>query len=452
VGRKLPVRVRLAFAFAVAMVVVLGVGGAVLYLRLGSTLGEAIVNGLEARLADVAAAAGGAEDVATSSLLDPEDSFTQILDISGRVLSSTVPGGEAVLTAGESASVGNAGPLQFERAAVPGVDGGVRILAAAIETDQGLRIAVVGASLQDRAEALAGLRNQLVIVGPIALLVATLLGYAVAVAALRPVESMRAEAAAVSASEPGRRLPVPPARDELSRLATTLNDMLARLETAIQRERSFVADASHELRTPLSLLKTELELALRRPRPVEELEQALRSAAAETDRLAQLAEDLLVLARSDEGRLELRRSDVGARELAERVATRFAVPTRAAGRELRIEAPEALRLDVDELRLEQALGNLVANAFQHGGGTVHLRVEERNGRAELHVLDEGAGFAEAFLGRAFERFSRSDEARTGDGAGLGLAIARVIAVAHGGAAHAANRDGGGADVWLELPA
>jgi signal transduction histidine kinase len=262
---------------------------------------------------------------------------------------------------------------------------------------------------------------------------------------------MRAEAAAISAAEPGRRLPLPTSRDEVSRLGETLNDMLGRLESALERERSFVADASHELRTPLALLKAELELALRRPRSPAELEQALGSAAAETDRLAQLAEDLLILARSDQGRLPLRRAPVPARDILSGVAERFRRRAETAGRTIEVDAPDRLDVLADPVRLEQALGNLVENALRHGRGSVRLRAEERDGCVELHVLDEGAGLPSEFIPRAFERFTRADEARAGGGAGLGLAIAEVIANAHGGSAHAAGRVGGGADVWLLIP-
>jgi signal transduction histidine kinase len=262
---------------------------------------------------------------------------------------------------------------------------------------------------------------------------------------------MRVEAAAISGSEPGRRLPSGESRDEIARLAGTLNEMLERLERAIARERSFVADASHELRTPLALLKVELELALRKPRTAPELEQALSSAASETDRLVRLAEDLLVLAQSDDGRLPLRRDAVRACDLLASVQESFGRRAEAAGRTVEREASDGSTLDADRVRLEQALGNLVDNALRHGSGTIHLSAVERNGQVELHVLDEGEGFPPTFLPHAFERFGRADEARTSGGAGLGLALASAIAEAHGGSAHAVNREEGGADVWLSIP-
>jgi signal transduction histidine kinase len=237
----------------------------------------------------------------------------------------------------------------------------------------------------------------------------------------------------------------------VARLAETLNEMLARLEAGLDRERRFVADASHELRTPLALLQTELELALRRPRSAPELERALRSAAAETDRLARLADNLLVLARADEGRVALHRAPVLVGALLDEVAGRFAPRAREAGRTIEVDAPADLLVVADAHRVEQAVGNLVANALEHGRGAIRLEARGPDGRVELHVVDEGPGFPPAFLPRAFERFSRADEARSGEGAGLGLAIAETIAAAHGGRAGAANREGAGADVWLSLP-
>jgi signal transduction histidine kinase len=277
------------------------------------------------------------------------------------------------------------------------------------------------------------------------LLLTLLAGYGLAAAALRPVEAMRRRAAAISADTPGRRLPVPPADDELSALAVTLNEMLARLEAAFEHERRFVADASHELRTPLALLRTELEVALRRPRSREELQAAVRSAAEETERLVRLAEDLLLIARADEGALPIRREPTPAAELLERVRGRFAGRAETLGRELRVEPADGVVVDADPARIEQALGNLVDNALQHGAGAITLSARPHGGRVRLHVADEGAGFPTGFADRAFDRFSRADDARSERGSGLGLSIVALIAAAHGGSAHI-----DGADVWVEL--
>jgi two-component system, OmpR family, sensor kinase len=312
-------------------------------------------------------------------------------------------------------------------------------------------VVVVGASLEERVEALESLLQQLLLGGPLVLALASLLGYGLAAAALRPVESMRREAEAVSAAEPGRRLPLPPADDEIARLGATLNSMLGRLESAIARERRFVSDASHELRTPLATLRTELELALRRRRPAGELRAALRSAAEEAERLSDLAEDLLVLARSAGGGLPVRPERLAASELLAGVGERYARQAAAAGRPLETEADDRLEVDVDRRRAEQALGNLVENALRHGRGRVVLQARRRGGHVELHVRDDGPGFPPGFIDQAFDPFSRGDPARHGPGAGLGLAIVAAIARAHGGAAHVANL-AGGVDAWLEFPA
>jgi signal transduction histidine kinase len=304
-------------------------------------------------------------------------------------------------------------------------------------------IVAVGTALGERDDSLRTLGWLLGAGGFVALLLASLAGYGVASGALRPVEAMRRRAAEIApGSVAGDRLPVPASGDEVARLGTTLNEMLDRLEAAFERERTFAADASHELRMPLGILKTELELALKSGRTPEELRAAIASAAEETDRLVQLAEDLLVIARLDDGKLALRTADLDAGDLLEHVAARFGVEAESTG-------PIALR--GDGVRLEQALGNIADNALRHGGGAVRLSAVSRDHTVELHVIDEGPGFGPEFIEHAFERFARADGARSRGGSGLGLAIVAAIAASHGGVARAANRPGGGADVWIELP-
>jgi two-component system, OmpR family, sensor kinase len=447
---RLPIRVRLTLAFALAMAAVLAATGAFLYLRLGSSLDDSIDERLQARAGELGAVvARGSTDVTDGA--DSDERFFQVLDAGGRVVaSSRVIGGRPLLE-GEAFDRAASGERRwFTVDDVRGLPGRARMLATRRDSSGGRRVLLVGESLEDRDETVRAFLIELSLVGPAALLLVSLLGYGLATAALRPVESMRREADAISASEPGRRLPLPASRDEVRRLGETLNEMLERLEVALERERAFVADASHELRTPLALLKTELELALRRSRSQEELERALRSAAEEADRLTRLADDLLLLARVDRGKLPLRRESVVAGGLLARIAQRFADRARAAERKITVEAQDSLALTGDPLRLEQAIENLVENALRHGSGTIRLSAAARDGQAELHVRDEGGGFPAEFLPNAFDRFSRADEARSGDGAGLGLTIAAAIATAHGGSIHAANRDRG-ADVWLSLP-
>lgn len=451
---RVPTRLRLTLAFAAGMAVVLVAMGLFLYLRLGAALTQTIDQSLRGRADDVAtmvrASGFRLPEAGGNRLVEQEENIAQVLGRDGTILDSTPGVGDhRLLTYPELARATRA-TIMVDRPPVWGADEPLRLLATPVRAPGGLVVVAVGASVEERMEALAGLRTQLLLGGPIALLLTSLLGYRLAAAALQPVESMRREAEAVSAAEPGRRLPLPPADDEIARLGTTLNTMLGRLETALARERRFVSDASHELRTPLAALRTELELALRRKRPPEELEAALQSAAEETERLCRLAEDLLVLARADDQGLPIRRELLPAAEVLAAVRDRYAHQAAEAGRPLRIRADDRLELHVDRLRAEQALGNLVENALRHGRGRVLLLARPRDGRVELHVHDQGSGFPPEFIDRAFDRFTRSDPARQGPGAGLGLAIVDVIARAHGGAAHVANRHGG-ADAWLEIP-
>ena len=310
---------------------------------------------------------------------------------------------------------------------------------------------VVGSSLSQRNRALTTLSELLFIGGPLMLILTCVAGYGLAARALAPVERMSVRAARISGAPTGERLPIPEADDELHRLGVTINAMLSRVEDALARERSFVADAGHELRTPLTILKLELDLALSGHRPREELEARLHSVAGEVDRLAKLAEDLLVIARAEQGRLPLERHDIDARSLLATVAARFETAAHSTRRAIRVDGPHGLAVEADRARLEQALTNIISNALRYASGDITLRAQRDDANVQLHVLDEGSGFEPEFLPHAFERFSQRDAARSGRGAGLGLSIVRVIAEAHGGNAHVRNRMTGGADVWLELP-
>jgi two-component system, OmpR family, sensor kinase len=427
---RLPIRLRLTLAFAVAMAIVLAAVGALLYVRLGDALAEQLDESLGLRAQ--ALAGGGAlaagDDEAVAQRLGPDGAPTE-----------SSPGLAEPLVTPEEAARAQEG-LYFVTREVDGEP--MRLLVTPT--------LVVGASLEDREEALDELLAQLLVVGPLALLLASGAGYVLATSALRPVEAMRREAAEISGDAAGRRLPLPRARDELRRLGETLNAMLERLQESLARERRFVADASHELRTPLALLQTELELALRHKRTPGELEEALHSAKDEVDRLARLAEDLLVLARLDEGQLPLRIEQVSAPDLLDAVARRFDGRATAEGRRLAVEA-DAISLEGDRLRLEQALGNLVDNALRYGAGTVRLEAARHDGDVELRVADEGEGFAPELLPVAFDRFTRRDEARSDGAAGLGLAIVDAVAQAHGGRTRVEIAPDGGAVVVLALP-
>lgn len=441
---RLPIRVRLTLAFAVAMAFVIGALAVLVYVRVGDALLTSVDQTLRAETSDLVARANVEPD-----LVDPEFAggarLAQLLGSDGEPIRSTPQNLPPLLDRRDAVRTVH-GVRTLRTVKLKGQSGEWRVLAVPLPPGGAV---VVARSLAVREEALHRIYREFLIVGPLAVLLASLAGYALAAAALRPVETMRRRAADVTAAKRGV-LPVPRARDEISRLAETLNDMLGRLGAALDHERRFVADASHELRTPIALLRTELELALRRPRSPEELRVALASALEETERLSRLAEDLLLLARAEEGSLPLRTQRTDLSALFQSVARRFAARARGTGRDVRAEPTSAI-VDADPARVEQALDNLVDNALSYGAGDVVLFATSSNGVIELHVADGGPGFDDAFLARAFERFSQADEARGGGGAGLGLSIVQLIAAAHGGSVGAANRSGGGADVWLSVP-
>jgi len=318
-----------------------------------------------------------------------------------------------------------------------------RLLAARVESGG---VLVLGVDVEDQRDAIARLTVLVGVGAPILLTALSVLGWLLAGAALRPVERLRAEAAVLSMAEPSRRLPAPDTGDELQRLTETLNGMLDRVHEALERERRLVDEASHELRTPLGVMQAELDLALKEPRSREELEAALRSIAQEAERLRRLTQDLLVLARSDGGHIPVHRTDVDVASILERVAAdRAGVRVEVSGSPLRA------RLDGDRVR--QAVENLVANAIRHAGrgGRVEMRAERDADALRIVVRDSGGGFADDVLERAFEPFARADGDRGSDGAGLGLAIVRAVAEAHGGHVELSEAVGGGARFVVRLP-
>jgi two-component system, OmpR family, sensor kinase len=445
---RLPIRLRLTLPFAVGMAIVLATVGFFIDQRVGNALLGSVDQSLRVQAEEVATHADRGQAPDRDRADAPQ--VAQILRVNGSVVQSTPSGLAPLLSPTQAASVAARG-RRWHSGSIRGLDGDWRTLAVPAKVGKRPGVVVIGRSLEQRDEALDHLLNEFLIGGPVALLLAVLAGYGVAAATLRPVEGMRRRAAAITASTPGQRLPVPPSRDELARLAETLNDMLTRLEAAFEHERRFVDDASHELRTPLALLKTELELALRHPRSRAELEQTLQSAAEDTDRLVRLAEDLLLVARFDQGQLPIRPERLSAHSVLERAADRFASRAAEHGRSLTLRGDEAAYVDADPVRLDQATGNLVENALVHGAGPIVLEATAEDGEVALHVLDSGPGLPKHFSGRALDRFSRADEARSTGGAGLGLAIVDLIARRHGGRVEVRNRDGSGADVAIVLP-
>ncbi len=450
---RLPIRCRLTAAFAAAVVLVLVGSVLFVYVRLRADLNDAIDAELRARATAMAAIVrqGNSETVATTPLEDAEESFVQVLDLDGRLLGYAGTAGLPALSPPEVDNA-TAGDVWVERN-LPGVDGRARILARAVTIDEGV-VVVVGQSLVNRDEALRDVRNSFAVGGPVAVLTASVMGFWLARLGLRPVEEMRRTAGDISARRTGQRLPLPQANDEIRRLGETLNDMLDRLEHSFERERRFVSDASHELRTPIAVAKTELEGALRTGDYGPDVGEAIKAAIDECDSLGQLAEDLLVVARTDEGGLALLLEPLPVRMVLAGVRDRFIDRAASHDRDIVVVVDGDHTVLGDRVRLRQALGNLVDNALRYGAGTVTLHSSRLDDAIAIDVSDEGSGFAADVTEHAFDRFARGDHARTRAGAGLGLAIVRALAEAHGGHATISDRgsdNGAGATVRVILP-
>jgi heavy metal sensor kinase len=448
----MPIRLRLALVSGLLIAAGLVAFGSFLHVRLGADLLTAVDAGLRSRAQALVEGLGSGGPLGGSGLIERDEAFGQLLDRSGTILESSSGLVEPLLSTQEARSVEAA---MFESRTVATTEEAVPARLLAVPAPDDL-VLVVGASLEDQNDALDSLRGLLVVAGPAAAVLAVVVGWVVAGVALRPVETLRIEAEAISASDSERRLKVPGTGDELARLGASLNRMLERLDAGMRRERRFVADASHELRTPLANLRAELELALGRARTQEELTMALRSAAEETERLSRLAEDLLVLARAADGSLPMHRTPADMNALLEESADSFQGRAASVGVRLTVVAPTPVQAAVDATRIRQAVGNLLDNAIRHSpeGGTVEVSLRRRGSVLDITVADRGPGLTEDFLKRMGQPFSREDatRSRSAGGTGLGLAIVRVIAGLHGGGLRAANRTGGGAELTLTIAA
>jgi signal transduction histidine kinase len=434
--RRLPVRVRLIAGFATAMLVVLAGAGTFVYLR--------VEYALDRRLdADLTAQSTAVTTALRDGTLGPRNpavvsgGLYQILDPTGTILAAS-PGltTRPLLNPGQVADASRQPVRADYGTLLPISTEPLRVLATPLNpnepTSRGQPAVVVAAVRRDqRDEALRELIAQLALANLAALAIASFVGYRLARAALDPVERYRGQAARIAAGATGVRLDVPTGDDELTRLGRTLNDMLAALDTALERERRFVSDASHELRTPLTLLAAELELALRRPRPAAELEEALRAAATDTADLITLADTLLAVGvqpTPDPGTPAI---DLAA--ALPPIIQRYRNAADLADAALRTNLEPAPAVRIDPTRLERIVTNLLDNAIRHGGPPITIATSTTSGGyARLTVHDAGPGMPAKFLPHAAERFARADTARTTPGTGLGLSLVDAIVAAHDG--------------------
>ncbi|MFJ9178400.1 sensor histidine kinase [Streptomyces sp. NPDC102360] len=334
-------------------------------------------------------------------------------------------------------------------ATIDGDSAGFRFAAVEVEdTEYGDLTVHAGASLEAEQSAVNTALTSMLIGFPVLLVIVGGVTYLVTRRALRPVEGIRAEMAAITASQDlARRVPEPDTHDEVARLAGTTNETLAALEASVDRQRRFVADASHELRSPIASLRTQLEVGAAHPELLD-----VDGAVEDTVRLQELAADLLLLARLDAGEkpggAEVDLAALVREELSQRVGDRLPVSM-----DVQVDAEEEAQVTGSRGQLARVLGNLVDNAERHARTGVHVTLRTGNGRVTLGVADDGQGVPEDERERIFERFVRLDDARTrdGGGAGLGLAIARDVAERHGGSLTVRSAPEGGALFELALP-
>ncbi len=322
-------------------------------------------------------------------------------------------------------------------------------VASTIDTAEGARTVVVARVLDPVTDSTHLVRNWLLIGLPLLLLLVAVTTWKLVGRALAPVEAMRAEVDEISAAALDRRVPQPAGRDEIARLASTMNEMLDRLEDAQKRQREFVSDASHELRSPVASIREQAEVALAHPESTTTSELA-ESVLAEDLRVQRLVEDLLLLTRADEQTLPLGRRPVDLDDLVFEEARRLRTDN---GLRIDTTGVSAARVMGDESALRRVVVNLAENAVRHARTKVSFALKEESGAAVLDIADDGPGIPEADRARVFERFVRLDDARARDdgGSGLGLAIVAQLVAAHSGTVQIADDGTGGTRIQVRIP-
>ncbi len=279
-------------------------------------------------------------------------------------------------------------------------------------------------------------------------------GYWLAGRSLAPIEKIRQKAASIQATDLHSRLAFEQ-NDEVGQLASTFNEMLARLEESFHRQRRFTADASHELRTPLAVIRGEVDVTLERPRTQEAYVETLQSIGAEAQRMSRLVSELLLLARADSNELRLAYETVDLAELFQLLVSHLQTQAQAAGVRLKLDVPAPLTIPGDRDRLIQLFINLLENAFVHAPGSqVSIEARTIGKRVVITLVDTGPGIPPEHLPHVFDRFYRVDPGRerNKNGGGLGLAIAQEIVLAHGGTIGMKSEMSKGTFVIVHLPA
>jgi len=444
------VRVRTTAAAVVVVAIALTLGAFVLVTLVGDSLRNGVEASADQRASSLADQiegsglpdqprgkdeAGDPEDEGDD---EPEEEVWQVTDSSGTVV---------------RASQSLSRPLPTEdsdEARLPGADHGYVIVTEDASAGGQDYVVSVAVSLEDVDDSTAALVPLLLVGVPLVLLVVGGTTWMVATRALAPVERIRREVEQITSDRLDRRVPEPGSRDEIHRLALTMNQMLGRLEDSHDRQQQFVADASHELRSPLASIRQTAEVARAHPGALPEGELA-DAVLEESARMQRLVEQLLLLTRADEGAVLRTPHDVDLDDLALAEASRV----RRNGLAVDTTAVTPGRVRGDTTSLAQVVRNLVDNAARHADASIAVAVRQAGDEVELSVDDDGPGIPEDQRDRVFERFVRLDEARVRDagGSGLGLAIVKDIVSAHGGTVTVSPAAAlGGARFVVRLPA
>jgi len=438
--------VRSAVVSASVVLVALVIAGAGLIAVLSTTLLQGVDAAAADRVRTVAADLRDdrPEDMDDALLaLDQRVVAVQVLGESGRVLRSSAGAPVTPLV-----PVADIGPgLRIGLSSAPG-DTDMRISGQHIRVRQGDYVILVAGGTETVESTLKTVALLLIIAAPAVIGTAAAASYLLVKRSLRSVEGIRAQVSDISTSDLSQRVPVPDHRDEISALAHTMNEMLARIEAGHSAQRRFVGDASHELRSPLAAIISALEVGREHPELLDS-ELTTSTLIPEAYRMQALIEDLLLLARADERGWMLRAEDVDVDVVAEGEIARLRRVTDHAVHGDLLPA----RISGDVSALTRVLRNLLDNADRHARSRVDVAVREHEGTAEVTIADDGPGIHPAERSRVFDRFVRLDSSRSrgAGGTGLGLAIVAEIVAAHGGDIVIGDRSGGGAEVTVRIP-
>jgi signal transduction histidine kinase len=447
--QRYSLRTRITALATVVVALVLAGGGWVLVTALRRALVDDVARAAALRSRDLATLVDSGGLPRPIPVVDPEEALVEVVR-NGRVVASSAnaPAVRALDVA--APAEGATRVVDVGTLPVAGADeGGFLVAATTIGTAEGPVTVHVASSLGDVDETVAATTRLGLLALPVLVVVLAGAVWVLVGRTLAPVDAIRAEAEAVTGSDLHRRVPEPGRLDEVGRLARTLNGMLDRLEGAVGRQRHFVADAAHELRTPVASIRATVETARASPRRVD-WDLVAADVLADTIRMQQLTEQLLLLARIDAGRLLERPAAVDLDDVvAEVVAT-----VDGGALDVTVARLDAQQVAGDAILLGQVVRNLVDNAAAHADHRVEVALHRRDGHAVLTVDDDGPGIPPEQREAVFERFVRLDGARTrqsSGGAGLGLAIVGDIVAAHGGSVAASGSPLGGARFEVVLP-